>query len=210
MDDAVKKVRQLAASALARKEQLEGEVAALEADKRRREADRELALSSDDDALALQLTRMVEDLVQRLALKRSEVEAQEDAYREIVGDLRSVQDAAREHERLVQRVPVDSAALPDPFATSAEDVALENVRRHIDELSARAELEDELGASQKADRELSRQLAELERQEAEAKARAQLAELKAKRKTDAPAVPADPGPETPEEPPPAKKPKKTM
>ena len=210
MDDAIKKVKQLAASALARKERLAEEVLALEAEKRHREAERELAISSDDDATALQLTQLVQDLDARLELKRGEVDAADDAYREIVADLRSVQDAAKEHDRLAARAPID-AALPDPFAPSAEDAALENVRRHIDELGARADLEDELGAQRKTDRELEQKVAKLDAQEAEAKAKAQLAELKAKKKAkaaDAPAAPAA-EPTDDDEPPPPKK-KKTM
>jgi phage shock protein A len=203
MDDAIKKVRQLAASALARKEKLEEELSAVEAEKKQREAQRELALSSGDDELALKLTQLVGDLHARLELKRDEIAAADDAYREILVDLRAVQDAAKEQERLVQRAPIDAALEPDPFGTSAEDAALENVRQHIETLSARAELEDELNASRKSDRELAKRLADLEKQEAEEKAKAQLAELKAKRKKEA-------APSGNEEPPPPKKPKKTM
>jgi phage shock protein A len=203
MDDAIKKVRQLAASALARKEKLEEQLTAREAEKRQKEADREVALSADDDEVALGLTQQINELTSRVELKRGEVDAADSSYRDILGDLRSVQDAAKEHERLAARAPIDKAIAADPFDMSAEDAALDNVRRHIDTLSAQADLDDELGASRKADRELEQKMAAIEKQEAEAKARAQLAELKAKRKPKETPAAAEG-----EEPP--KKPKKTM
>src|SRR5688572_8051844 len=106
MDDAIKKVRQLAASALVRTERVQEELTSLEAEKNRRESQRELAINAGDDETALQLTQLVMDLSQRIEAKRGEVADADAAYREIVGDLRSVQDAAKEHERLVQRAPI--------------------------------------------------------------------------------------------------------
>jgi phage shock protein A len=202
MDDAIKKVRQLAASALARKERLNEQLAALEAEQQQRTSERELAISADDDEVALHLTQQLNALSERMDLKRGEVAEAESSYLAIVGDLRAVQDAAKEHERLAQRAPVDALAARDEFSPSAEDAALENVRRHIENLSAEAELNDDLGAARKSDRELEQKIARLEKEEAEAKAKAQLAELKAKKKA---ASSPSPG-----ETPPAKKPKKTM
>lgn len=190
MDDAIKKVKQLAASALARRDRFEEELRILEKERAVRLENRELALGAQDDDLALEVTTLLQDLDRRVEIKRGELAEAEEHYQEILGELRSIQNSRADLERARLRAPVDAVAAPDPFSTSAEDVALENVRRHIDELTARAELEEELRPS---DRDLSRRIAELEKSEAEAKAKAQLAELKAKRsagaskETDAPA-----------------------
>jgi phage shock protein A len=210
MDDAIKRVRQLAARALVRKEKLESELAALEAEKRQRETDLDRAISAEDDEIALRVTEMIGLLGERIEHKRSEVSEAEESYRQILADARAVQDAAKEHERLVQRAPIDAILGGDPLAASAEDAALENVRQHIEQLSAEAELNDELGASRRQERELSRKLADLEKQDAEARARAQLAELKAKKKKTAEGAPREAAAEGPPQNEPPKKPKKTM
>jgi hypothetical protein len=145
MDDAIKKVRQLAASALVRKERLEEELARILADLKRRGGDPDLDAS--------------------VASKRNEIADANEAYQQILGDARAVQDAAKEHERLVERAPVDAVRNADPFSMSAEDVALDNVRRHIEQLEAEASLTQDDGP----------------KEDPEAKARAQLAELKAKK-----------------------------
>lgn len=176
MDDAIKKVRQLAASTLVRKEQLQEQLAALEAELQQRQTDRDRAISAEAEELALELSQIVRDLDERVDLKRGEVAEADASYREIIGELRSVQDAAKQHERLVQRAPVDSALAADPFALTAEDAALENVRRHIDQLSTEADLNDELRPPKR----------EPAKEDAEAKAKAQLEELKAKKKAGKP------------------------
>lgn len=145
MDDVIKKVRQLAASALARKDKLEDELARILVDLKRRGVD--------------------PDLDAAVASKRNEIADANATYQEILGDVRAVQDAAKQHERLVDRAPVDALRNADPFAVSAEDVALDNVRRHIEQLDAEASLTQD----------------DAPKEDPEAKARAQLAELKAKK-----------------------------
>ena len=86
--------------------------------------------------------------------------------------------SAEDLEQAERRAVVAEALSSDPFDTSAEAVALRNVREHIEGLDARASLDAELSGKDDA---LRRKLAVLERQEAEERAKAELLELKAKR-----------------------------
>lgn len=198
MDDAIKKVKRLAAGALVRKERFDDELRALEEERSLRDRDRALAVDAADDDLALQLTKVLQDLDRRIEIKRGEQAEAERHYEEILGELGAIRDAQSRLERASLRAPVDAALGSDALSQSAEEAALENVRHHIEELTARAELEEELSSN---DRDLSRELARLEKKEAEAKAKAKLADLKKKKQQVAT---GSPGPGT------IKKPKKTM
>jgi hypothetical protein len=236
MDDAIKRVKQLAASALVRKEKLEEELRVLEEEKANRARQQDLASRSGDEGVAMDLQSLMVDLEARLSAKRDEIAEADAAFREIMADLDTTKQAKDDYARAKLRAPIDAAASPDPFAMSAEDVALDNVRRSIEGLSAEAELGDDLQAEgpQRAERakahsrseaeaswqdiagrrseaELSRKIAELEQKEKADKALAQLAELKAKKRQKAGGqAKADAAPDAPESPEPPKKPKKTM
>ncbi len=131
----------------------------------------------------------------------------------------SLQDTLREHqgadglksqlEREQLQATVSQLSTSDPFEPSAEDRALSNAREGISDLQAQVQLDRELGAEARQDRELEGRLRALRSEDPDAAARAQLAELKAARSarpSDGPEVSAD---EAAGQTPP-KKPKRTL
>lgn len=182
--EARSKVKQIAARMLVRKEALEQELKLLEADKAKVQREAELALSQDREDLAERILGSGIELDGRITAKREELALAEQDYRNALGDLDDLKRVAAESERAGLRAVVDGAVAADPFATSAEDRALENVRSHIADLEARVSLDRDLSARDSERSKLDREIAEL-------KARQQLAELKAKRAgLAAPAAPS--------------------
>ena len=168
------KVKQIAARMMVRKEALEKELAQLEADKAKVQREAELALSQDREDLAERILESGIELDGRISGKREELALAEQDYKSALADLDDLKRVAAESERAGLRAVVDGAVSADPFAMSAEDRALENVRGHIAELEARVSLDRSLNAESAERSKLDREIAEL-------KARQQLAELKAKR-----------------------------
>jgi hypothetical protein len=149
------KLKQLAARMLVRKESIEKELAELE--RARGEIEAELA----------------PELAERLEAKRAELEEAERDYRATIVELADLGKLEDEAERASLRGEIDRATSSDPVVRSPVEAALDNVRAHASELEARAGMS--FGGS------ISR---ELDQQIDEAKARAELAELKKKRRAE--------------------------
>lgn len=189
------RLKKLAASMLVRKERLEEELKMLEAEQARvvQELDLIAAASPAEPDVGIEPTGRALD--PELAAIRAELAAKVDAKREeleqaeadLSGALRQFDDLAKvktQTERDVLRAVVAGATSRDPFSRDPADVALANVREHIGELGARVRLNDELAGVSAVDAPA----APVVREDPEAKARAILAELKAKKRGASPAA----------------------
>jgi len=193
------KLRQLAARALARKEALEEELARFEAKKKTLAADLRTIDSAGRDDLRAEASTIGGEIDARIDALATGIAAAEQQRREALDELSETERSGRDLERLELRAAIDAGG--DPHAPSPVERALENVRSHIADLEARAELERDLAGPETRDRaRIDRELSELE-------ARAQLEALKAKKKPRAPEPTEEPKDDSET---PAGRPKRTM
>jgi hypothetical protein len=173
------RIKKIAASMLVRKESLESEQRRLDDDRAR--VERELEACGDDAARKSAIEQMRGELRERLAAKNDELAVAEKDYRDALAQIEELGRLARTAERAELRAVVDSARAPDLDERSAEDIALANVREHIENLEARADLERELSGDSSSRTARVRDRA-AERARSEADARSELEALKAKRR----------------------------
>ncbi len=178
--DAQAKLKKLAASTMVQKEQREAELAQLKAKVEQLEADRALAIEAGEDALALEVSSLLTDLQEQVSQKDGELALAEQTYQEVLTDLKQLRKDAPKLSADLAHAEAMAPVRSDPFDMSLENRALDNARRGIQELDAQVTLDRELNAEAEQDRETQRKLRALEKEQADAKARAQLAELKAK------------------------------
>lgn len=186
-------LKKAAASQMMRIERLQGELMELEA-----KHSQDLANPLISEAIALKQALLAE-----LEMDLDESKQQ---LREIDGLKDDLQRAGLKRQ-------VNELTSADPFSADPVDRALENVREHIQELDARAEVMAELAGEARSAEELRRKLASMTAQERDAAARAQLEELKAARKALEEAVvqsAASKPAQSDDPPPPPTKPKRTM
>jgi hypothetical protein len=177
IQDARIRIKKIAASMLARKEGLEKERARLDKERTRIAQQIEAFSASEDTALKAQLDEGLSDLDQRIAMKDEEIATAEKDQQDAMNELSELARLAKDADRAELRAIVDSAQPAALDDRSAEDIALENVRTHIENLEARADLDAELSKrTAKSERAVNKAIAE-------ADAKRELEALKAKRKS---------------------------
>jgi hypothetical protein len=150
--DARAKIKSIAARMLVRKESLERELEAVRK-----------AKPQSDAAAAFDA---------KIATLEEALGTADQDYRDALKQLDELADLAKDAERAQLRALIDSAAPSGDQASSASEIALQNVREHIAVLEARVGLEDAISAEK----------APAPAPNAEERARRQLAELKARRR----------------------------
>lgn len=187
VDDVVKKARgdleRIAARALARQEASERALARLRARRDQRARDRARAETSGDPDLVADIDRSLEDLDAQLDLanaQHADATATFDAVKKDLSRLETLEAEARvEH---VRRTAGAITSGGDPFAPSAEDIALENARNAILELEARLEVMREMAGESENARDAARKVRQLEEAERDARAQETLDALKQAKK----------------------------
>ncbi len=199
IDDAKAQMKKHAASALARKEELEKKLEELRAQRAELAENRAVAeaggateLVAEIDEVAATLDANIESTDEQVALAANTVDDIVKQMNELEGDRSSL-----ERDALVGRVRALSSS--DPFSMDPADRALANVRDHAAQLDAEIAVEDQL--SGKSRQELRR----LQEEQKQADLRSQLEALKQK-KRDAAAAKDEGGDDDGG----VKKPKRTM
>lgn len=194
-------LKKAAASQLARKEAREAEVAQLEAKVAELRDGRARAEAAGDAALVRDVEAALSSLTPRLELAQQDLAQVSHDLQESLQNLRESESLGRTLDRTTLKREVAALTSPDPYAPgSAVDNALANVRDHIEELDARAEVMDELNADARAQADVQRRLDALDRPSKEDAARAELERLKAARRGAPPAERSlDPAPAAPDD-----------
>jgi hypothetical protein len=134
--EAKARTMRLAAIRLARKEELEAELA-------KRKGDRAELSGMDQTDAVLALALDLDVRIQALAAEIATIEGELVAARREIGDLRKLGGQALVNE--AQQI-ARSVTDPDPILRSPEEQALDNVREHIAGLEAQVRLGTELGS----------------------------------------------------------------
>ena len=126
--------RQVAASKLVRKEELEAELLKLRRDR--------LSIEGIDGDEAASLKG---DLDTRIKTVADELAAVDTDYRDALAEMGALQKLARDADVNAAKATVAAAtAEPDPILRSAEELALDNVRSHVADLEAQVKTTKEL------------------------------------------------------------------
>ncbi|MCC7383453.1 MAG: hypothetical protein IT384_16565 [Deltaproteobacteria bacterium] len=178
IQDARVRLKQIAGRMLARKEAAEASLE--QAQKSRAEAEQERALvaSSGRADLAAQYASVIAELDARIETLRGEAALADQNLKETLAEMKNLEGTERDLERAAVHTATAAAAARsgDPFSLRAEDVALRNVREHLEHLEARLALDRELARPEQETKELDQATREL-------RAKEELAALKARRKT---------------------------
>lgn len=181
MSDAKKALKVAAARLTVKKESADAAIAGLQA--RRAELKDGLA-----QARSAGETQLAEDVADALSGVESQLDSQlelqatiESSLQQALQEYQGVDGLKSQLDRAELQATVGRLSTSDPFAPSAEDRALQNARSGIGDLDAQAQLQRELGADARQIRDVEDRLAALRNEDPEAKARAQLAALKAAR-----------------------------
>lgn len=178
-------LKKATASIIRRREDLEARLKAKSGELEQVEADLETALDTDQDDLALVLINKKDALAAEVAELSQELEQASQDAADAKSSLTSVQSEINklraEKDRMLAKMKSAQARIHiqeqlDGLSVDAEVQALDNVREHINNISAEANLNKELDSSS-----LDGRLADLRRQTGDVTAKKQLAELKAKR-----------------------------
>ena len=187
VEDTVKKARgdlkRVAARVLTRRDETKGKLARLTARRDELSRDRELAEAAGDAELQADIDRSLGDLSEQIELFEAQHAEAVSTFDQIKEDLSRLDNL--EAEARVDTVRRTADALTsggDPYAPSAEDVALENARNAILELESRLEVERELSGETTQRRDIERKLRELDAAERDAQARKTLEALKEAKK----------------------------
>ena len=179
------KLKSATAAILRRREDLSGRVAQATRDLSQTEAELNVAVDTKQDDLALILIQKKNALTQSLADMRADLDtAQKDATSaknsivSVQGEIRKLKD---ERDVMLARMQSAQARIRiqdqlEGLSLDNEVKALDNVREHIKNTIAQANLGDELSSSS-----LDSRLAALKTQAGDVEAKQQLAELRAKR-----------------------------
>lgn len=184
-------MKPLVARMLARRDAAQAELAVLEAERTKLQAEAEAMRAADRGELAEALGSALTELDAQLAQQREAAALADAAFREAAADMAQLERDEDDAERATLRGIVDSAsrAAGDPLSSSPEDAALARVREHARDLEARVSLDRDLSSARASGRTLdgaggvtpgaTPPAAPLD---PEAQARAQLAALKEARK----------------------------
>lgn len=203
--EAKKALRKAAANLLAHKEGANKRIATLEKQQAELREGAERARAAGEAELEAEARAALETTEARLATDRELLSTLERDYADSMRELEELDAANSDAERARLVSAVNDLVGGDPVLESFGDRALENARRGIYELEARVELDRELSAERAQEQDLSQRLAALDEVDADTAARAELAKLKAQRRTsNLPEAPDD----TADDEGPAAKPKK--
>ncbi len=178
-------LRKATASIIRRREEIDGRLQKQLKELLQVEGDLNTAVETEQDELALVLISKKTALEGEVAELRDELQQAEsdaeDAKRSLLGVQSEINKLKAEKDRMLAKMQSAQARIKiqdqlDGLSVEAEVKALENVREHINTLSAQAKLNKEL-----AGESLDSKLADLRRQTGDVTARKQLEEIKAKR-----------------------------
>ncbi len=178
-------LRKATASIIRRREEIDGRLQKQLKELLQVEGDLNTAVETEQDELALVLISKKTALEGEVAELRGELQQAEsdaeDAKRSLLGVQSEINKLKAEKDRMLAKMQSAQARIKiqdqlDGLSVEAEVKALENVREHINTLSAQAKLNKEL-----AGESLDSKLADLRRQTGDVTARKQLEEIKAKR-----------------------------
>lgn len=178
-------LKKATASIIRRREDIEARHKTKSAELQQVEADLGTALDQDQDDLALVLISKKDALASEVGELEEELQQASQDAADAKASLTNVQAEINklraEKDRMLAKMKSAQARIQiqeqlDGLSVDAEVQALDNVRQHINNISAEAKLNKEL-----AQDSLEGRLATLRRQTGEETAKSQLAELKAKR-----------------------------
>jgi phage shock protein A len=178
-------LRKATASIIRRREEIDGRLQKQLKELLQVEGDLNTAVETEQDELALVLISKKTALEGEVAELRDELQQAEsdaeDAKRSLLGVQSEINKLKAEKDRMLAKMQSAQARIKiqdqlEGLSVDAEVKALENVREHINTLSAQAKLNKEL-----AGESLDSKLADLRRQTGDVTARKQLEEIKAKR-----------------------------
>lgn len=185
MTEKYQTLKKATASIIRRREDIEGRLSSVMKELAQVDADLNTAVDSEADELALVLINKKGTLESSVAELQGELESAksdaEDAKSSLLNVQAEINKLRSEKDRMLAKMASAKARIQvqeqlEGLSVDSEVKALENVRSHINSLTAEASLNKELaGAS------LDGQLAALRRQTGDVTAKQRLAELKAKR-----------------------------
>jgi len=202
--DAKRTIKKAAAALLVKKEAAAARVMKLQARRDELAAGLQQAQALADSEQAEQLQASLRDAEQHLDLEQQVLAKVEADLQDTLRDLDALPGLQSQGERAALQAKVSALSSSDPFALSAEDRALDNVRGAISELDAQVKLQAELAGE--AEPTLSRAEAKQAKEDA---IRAQLAALKAKKSQAAVESSAEPA-SSADAPAPKKRSKRTL
>lgn len=202
--DAKRTIKKAAAALLVKKDAAAERVQRLQARRDEFATGLQQAQALADSAQIEQMQASLRDAEEHLDLEQQVLAKIETDLQDTLRDMDALPGLQSQGERAALQAKVSALSASDPFAVSAEDRALENVRGAISELDAQVKLQAELAGE--AEPTLSR--AEAKQAEEDA-IRAQLAALKAKKNQQAVETPAGPASEG-DTPAPKKRSKRTL
>ncbi len=188
--DAKRTIKKAAAALLVKKEAAAERVMKLQARRDELAAGLQQAQALADSAQVEQLQASLRDAEEHLDLEQQVLAKVEADLQDTLRDMDALPGLQSQGERAALQAKVSALSASDPFAISAEDRALENVRGAILGLDAQVKLQAELAGD--AEPALSRAEAQQAKEDA---IRAQLAALKANKKQAASEAPAEPASE---------------
>lgn len=178
-------LKKATAAIIRRREDIEGRTESRQKELAQVEADLEMAVDGDQDDLALvlitkrdALASEVEELNTELNQARQDAD---DAKASLLNVQSEINKLRQEKDRMLAKMANAQARLQiqeqlDGVSVDAEVRALDNVREHINQLTAETDLNKELG-----EQTIEHRLQKLRRQTGDVTARKQLEEMKAKR-----------------------------
>lgn len=176
IQDARARLKQIAGRMLARKEAAEASLEKAQKSRAEAEQERALVASSGRADLAAEYASVISELDARIETLRGEAALADQNLKETLAEMKNLEGAERDLERAAVHTATAAARTGDPFSLRAEDVALRNVREHLEHLEARLALDRELARPEQETKELDQATREL-------RAKEELAALKARRKT---------------------------